>query len=401
MQSLTSPALAHAVQYNLCTGAGQTANDNKIQSDFSPFTGDLINFYKSTGTAGSYMQANRNWILGGGTNYSFGPAGIILGDISGKYQEANDNIGVNTGYAFCQIQGGTYINAKRNKAYGAPGITWSGLGIGQTNAEPANPQPAGVGDTITLNQVNWFSGRLVPPGQRDFVYKSANGNVQAIGWSANIPNAPINASILPATIYQLCNRPNITYVPAAVIGTVGFPIVPLIPVNTGGSITGYTISPALSSGLSIGATGGLISGVPTVSRALTTYQVIATGAGGSDTTTVQITVKIAPPNFHYFPVSYVLLKNHAYTISPISTGGLTTSYSISPVLPNGLNFNTSNAVISGTPTVSHVATTYNVTGVNTSGSYIAPLSIRIITVHPTSGPVVGGVSASPVRKPRG
>ncbi len=55
------------------------------------------------------------------------------------------------------------------------------------------------------------------------------------------------------------------------------------------------------------------------------------------------------------------------------TGG----YYIDKPLPAGLSFNTSTGVISGTPTAGSPATTYTVTGYNTSGSASATISITV------------------------
>jgi hypothetical protein len=71
----------------------------------------------------------------------------------------------------------------------------------------------------------------------------------------------------------------------------------------------------------------------------------------------------------------------SYSIS--STGGPIDSYSISPdisVTPNnGLSFNTSTGLITGTPTVAASAVTYAITGTNTSGSATATYSVAAIT----------------------
>ena len=50
-----------------------------------------------------------------------------------------------------------------------------------------------------------------------------------------------------------------------------------------GTVTSYSVSPALPAGLSLNASNGQISGTPTVSAAPATYTVTATNSGGSTT----------------------------------------------------------------------------------------------------------------------
>ncbi len=68
---------------------------------------------------------------------------------------------------------------------------------------------------------------------------------------------------------------------------------------------------------------------------------------------------------------------------PTSTGGPINSYSITPSLPSGLNFNTSKGAISGTPSVLSPTTNYVVTGFNTSGSTTTTVAITVVDVPPT------------------
>ncbi|MEO6978812.1 MAG: gliding motility-associated C-terminal domain-containing protein, partial [Mucilaginibacter sp.] len=59
-------------------------------------------------------------------------------------------------------------------------------------------------------------------------------------------------------------------------------------------LTGYTISPALPSGLSFAGTTGTISGTPTAASAATNYTVTAYNAYGSDAAVVNITTTTTP-----------------------------------------------------------------------------------------------------------
>lgn len=63
---------------------------------------------------------------------------------------------------------------------------------------------------------------------------------------------------------------------------------------------------------------------------------------------------------------------------------LVTGYSISAPLPAGLTFNTSNGQITGTPTVVTPATTYTISGSNSSGSSTTTLSIATVSSAPST-----------------
>ena len=60
-----------------------------------------------------------------------------------------------------------------------------------------------------------------------------------------------------------------------------------------------------------------------------------------------------------------------------STSGTTTSWAISPTLPNGLSFGTTNGSIWGTPTLEQIKTSYTVWANNTAGSSSTTINITI------------------------
>jgi len=84
----------------------------------------------------------------------------------------------------------------------------------------------------------------------------------------------------------------LSYAPSSQTGTVGTSITSMIPTVTG-TVTGYSVSPALPSGLLLDAVTGTISGTPSAAAATATYTVTAANAGGSTTATVSIGVQSA------------------------------------------------------------------------------------------------------------
>ena len=78
---------------------------------------------------------------------------------------------------------------------------------------------------------------------------------------------------------------------------------------------------------------------------------------------------------------------NGYTIN--STGGVVSTWSISPALNNGLTFNTTTGLITGTPTTAQGRTTYTITGTNGVGTASQTFGLLIYA------PLIDVQSASP------
>ncbi len=158
----------------------------------------------------------------------------------------------------------------------------------------------------------------------------------------------------------------------------GITILPIGPSSSGGTITSYSISPALSAGLSFNTTTGVITGTPTAVTARTTYTIVGSNTTGSRTTSMDIIVNDAPPvNFTYSSPPIYYLNTAITPLTPSNNGGTPSSYSISPALPAGLIFNTSTGVISGTPTAITASATYVVTASNFVGDVSQNVVIEV------------------------
>jgi hypothetical protein len=81
----------------------------------------------------------------------------------------------------------------------------------------------------------------------------------------------------------------LSYPQTAITGTVGQPIAPNIPSFTG-SVTSFTISPALPAGMSLNTLNGTISGTPAAVLAQASYTVTASNAGGNTTAALTLVV---------------------------------------------------------------------------------------------------------------
>jgi CSLREA domain-containing protein len=165
---------------------------------------------------------------------------------------------------------------------------------------------------------------------------------------------------------------------------------------TGGGGTGtltYSISPGLPSGLSLSTSTGIVSGTPSVASAATMYTVTVTDTNGATATaSFSLTVDSAVVATVTVP-STVLTFYQATAFTPVmgSGGDAPLTYSVSPMLPAGLGFNTGTGAITGTPTVVSTAGTYTVTVTDTNGA-TATAAFSLAVAQQLSQTVV---SASP------
>ena len=174
----------------------------------------------------------------------------------------------------------------------------------------------------------------------------------------------------------------LTYNPSALSLTLNTTMTPSNPIVFGGTITSWQISPSLPAGLSFGTSNGSIWGAPTSIQSLTTYTIWANNSGGSNSTTITITVNDQIPTLTYTPNTLVLDKDSQSSDLPLNAtlngSGTITSWAISSTLPAGLNFGSSNGTIWGIPTVLQTtAVTYMIWANNTGGSTSATVTITI------------------------
>jgi hypothetical protein len=114
-----------------------------------------------------------------------------------------------------------------------------------------------------------------------YYYVSANN-----GGSCDSPRVPVLVTVPSA--------PDVLYTGLSSNYCLNVAIGNITPVNTGGTVTTYSINPALPLGLSLNTTTGIISGTPTVAAATTTYTVTATNTIGTSTPTFSFAVNATP-----------------------------------------------------------------------------------------------------------
>ena len=252
------------------------------------------------------------------------------------------------------------------------------VGTSMTGPSPTNTGGAAASWSIAPALpagLSCNSGTGVITGIPSAASASASYTVTASNASGN-GSTSLTITVNPAA-------PRISYSPASQSYTVGTAIGAWTPANTGGAATTWSISPALSAGLSLSTSTGQITGTPTAARATTSYTVTASNAGGSGTASITLTViaSLTPPVIAYSPSSKTYPVGVAIAAwTPSNTGGLATSWSIAPALPTGLSFSTSSGQITGTPSAACASAPYAVTATNAAGNGTTTVTVSIVTV---------------------
>ena len=228
------------------------------------------------------------------------------------------------------------------------------------------PLPAGLGFDTQIGVISGTPSRI--QAQTLFTVSGSNGA------------GSVTVQIAITLVAPPPSPPGLSYRDTSVVYMQGVAIIPNVPHNSGGAITLYTVAPALPAGLGLDPQSGVISGTPTTVTNAALYTVTGSNAGGSSTTRLQIEIKtnvIAPDDLSYSVSSVVFTNTPILPLSPMSSGGEITHYSVSPPLPAGLAVDAQTGVISGTPTTVTAPAVYTVTGSNVAGSVDAPFTIEV------------------------
>jgi parallel beta-helix repeat protein len=174
------------VQFNTVSGAGNEIMNNVGENVTGNSSAeDLVNLYKSNGTAASPILVKGNRFRGGGPRSSSG--GLMAGDAGGSYITVEDNILVDPGQYGVAVSSGTNIKLLHNKVYGRQQyFTNIGLYVWNQYAEPCGIV------TVENNEINYTAAN----GTLNPAWDASNCGTVA-GWNNNVWNAPIDETILP------------------------------------------------------------------------------------------------------------------------------------------------------------------------------------------------------------
>jgi hypothetical protein len=224
----------------------------------------------------------------------------------------------------------------------------------------------------------------------------------AISQETPVPESPIENPVTTKPV----EAPVIAYSNQSFEFVIDHSITAIVPTLQGGAIESWQVQPPLPTGLSVNAVTGVIEGTPTELSMATDYVVSATNSTGSSIVSLHIAVIDEAPTSLVYDSATMLLRLHENMTVRTPTlvgGGQGVSFSVTPMLPAGMQLDASSGVISGGPTVLSPPVSYTITAANSGGTVSAVVSIEInverlltesFAVVPTALPYAAGWGAA-------
>ena len=338
-----------------------------------------------TATADSAISNITVTNSGGDATYSISPAidnGLSFDTTDGTISGIPANAATNVVYTVTASNIGGNSTATLNITVNpkAPNISLSTTDITATAG-------SAISNITVTNSGGDATYSISPALNNGLSFNTADGTI------SGTPSTPATQQLYVITATNITDTDvailNITVNPAApdislstttVVASVATAITAITVSNDGGTAT-YSISPALSEGLSFATTDGTISGTPSATATLQIYTITASNVTNSDSATLSITVNIEAPNISLSTTTITATAGSAISNITVTNSGGDATYSISPAIGNGLSFNTADGTISGTPANAATNVVYTITASNVSGNSTATVNI---TVNPAA-----------------
>ncbi len=223
------------------------------------------------------------------------------------------------------------------------GVIYASAGMSFTDADMTSMLGGSI--TITPSSVEtgiesyvvYFGGNNVASAKLKLVGSAAKGQSPlsvALDNGSALPTGATRFWVFPVTkkgelglgtsiaITNIIMPAGLTYATPAATYTAGSLITQNVASSTGGTITSYTVSPALPTGLSMDAATGTISGRPTTTQGTSSYTVTGSNASGSTTTVISIAVTAAAAASVSLSAPSTMISGNSFVLSGTCSGEL-------------------------------------------------------------------------------
>ena len=203
---------------------------------------------------------------------------------------------------------------------------------------------------------------------------TVNHGSSSYAWSRSL-SFEVTFGISPALPVVSYNSADTTQ-----IYTRGTAITPIAPtgITNSANLHHFTTYPPLPAGLQVNSTGH-ITGTPTANQSTAVFKVKSCNSWNVCSAGVPFTITIDEPApvISYADSEYEFFKDVPITpVVPTSTGGVPSSWEVSPALPTGLSLRGDGAII-GIPFVDSPATNYTIYANNSGGTGTEVIEITI------------------------